>query len=686
LERALSGIVVVELAGRLAVSVCGALLAELGATVVRIEPPGHREAHPALALPGKRRIVSRDGTALRKLASRATAFIGAPDRLGGIGAPLSAIVCAISAYGCDESPADNEAPDWVLQAECGFMAVTGEAGGPPTGTRVPVFEMYAGINAATAVLAALRVLKRDGVGQAIDISLYDAAFAMLGTHVSAAVAGKPRGHRVGCRHPLCAPWDVYRCGDDAVEICIASEAQWRRLTELMKRPDLVEDERFSSSGSRVANAQALNDTVQDWLASQDSAAVARDLVSAGIPAAKVERMDDVLKSLAARDGIVETDGGRRMRSILRMSRSGGVAPTRIEDPSDDVDALIATLPARTDTPRSQSPRLPLDGIRMVEIGPYTAGPLAGRYLAGLGADIIKVEPVKGEDSRRFQPRFGGVSGFFSNYNWGKNTLALDLDAEGDRDGFLDLLTGADIVQQNLKPGALERLGIDLSVVAQRNTRLIACSISGYGLNGPAQPALDTVIQAQSGVMMLIGEGETPVKSGFSLADLAAAHVAPLAVLAAVYYRDCTGRGQQLDISMLDCLVWLLQPIWDTPTRDASLLVLPASDGHVAAAASDPPQSMPMNLTRAELVARLKERGVTAVPVLELDEVLAHPRAAARQRLSMLPVEGGATTPVLASPYRLSLTPPRLGLPIAPWQKHAGAAGNDSRPAVQGQLQ
>jgi crotonobetainyl-CoA:carnitine CoA-transferase CaiB-like acyl-CoA transferase len=679
LDKALDGVVVVEQAGRLAASICGSLLAELGATVIRVESDAAGQAAPVLALPGKQRIATpanpRDAAALwRELAARADVVILSPcdaARAAVESAAAHAVVCYVSAYGMAQA-ANAEAPDWAIQADSGMMAVTGEAGGPPQATRAPIFEVYAGINAATSIIAALRVCRRDGVGQTIDIALFDAAFAMLGTHVAAALAGKPRGHRVGCRHPLCAPWDVYRCGDDSIQICIASEAQWQRFVALMDKPALLADERFASSGSRVANGEALNRIVQDWLASQDSTSVAERLHAVGISAAKVERIGDVLAAFAARGALSDVEHGnrrgRRMRSVLRLSRTPGAASTVIAPPADAA-ALLAHLPAKA-AGSTRPPRLPLDDIKVIEIGPYTAGPLAGRYLAGLGARVLKIEPARGEDSRRFQPRFGSLSGFFSNYNCGKQAIFLELDKPDDRDRLIGLLEDCDVVLQNLKPGALDRLGIDLTAIAARNPRLIACSISGYGADGPPQPALDTVIQAQAGVMSRIGDGSKPVKSGFSLADLIAAHVAPLAIVAALHYRDSNGQGQHIDISMLDCLVWALQPVWDEAEESPTpIRIIAAADGHVAVACParsettvDQFAQMTPRPMRQELLAGLALAGLEAAAVRELDEVLGRPDA--RRHMAMLEVEPGLDAPILTSPYRLSLTPPVLGRPIS----------------------
>lgn len=701
-KKALAGVVVVEQAGRLGASICGALLGELGARIIRVEAHDFSEPDaPALAWAGKERLIAPAGSCAaalwRQLAARADVLILHPAKRSDDPVrpildkpPAAAVVCVVSAHGRYESEGvDGAVADWMIQAESGFMAVTGELGGPPQPIRLPVFEVFAGINATASVLAALRVARRNGAGQIIDIALLDAAFAMLGTHLSAAVAGSPRGHRVGCRHPLCAPWNVYRCGNDWVQICIASEAQWQRFARLIGSADIASDPRFATAGSRVANSGELDAIVRAWLSGQESSAVTQKLGEIGVPAAKVERIEDVLAALRARDALVSVADSAgtpraRMRSVLHLSRSPGLAPDLISAPCQAVDSSLTDLPIRETGPAEGAARPPLEGVRVVEIGPYTAGPLAGRYLAGLGADVVKVEPPGGEDSRRFQPRFGGISGFFSNYNWGKRSIQLDLRNDGDRGRLVKLVEAADVVLQSLKPGALERLGVDLRAMGRRKPQLICCSISGYGADGQGIPALDTVIQAQSGVMSCIGAGATPIKAGFSLADLIAAHVAPLAVLAALHYRDRTGEGQQIDIAMLDCLVWALQPVWDGWNgQKQALRGIKVWDGYVSVevksdegeAAIERIEREAADLMRTEAVLQLRAAGLRAAPVLELDEVINHPLAAKRRRIVQLPVAPEAVTPIIASPYGLERTPPVVGRPIREWGGDVDDTGN-----------
>jgi crotonobetainyl-CoA:carnitine CoA-transferase CaiB-like acyl-CoA transferase len=286
---------------------------------------------------------------------------------------------------------------------------------------------------------------------------------------------------------------------------------------------------------------------------------------------------------------------------------------------------------------------------VVEIGPFTAGPLAGRSLGDLGADVVKIEPLKGEVSRSWSPRAGHVSGYFANYNAGKRSAVLDLNGADGRQLLERLLSSADVLVANLKAGALEKLGFGANAVLQRHPRLVYCSISGYGQSGPQDAALDTVIQAESGIMSCVGLAQRPCKIGFSIADLIAGHLAPLAVLAALRARDRDGLGQLIDLSMLDALRWLMRMGAELPNNGEAFQVERHADGWVVSG------------TGGSRLRRTKVR--------DLGEVFSDPSLARRHMLLEIPTSGGQHARIVGSPYALQLTPPRPGAMI-------GEAGAD----------
>lgn len=201
---------------------------------------------------------------------------------------------------------------------------------------------------------------------------------------------------------------------------------------------------------------------------------------------------------------------------------------------------------------------PLDGLRVLDLSWVLSGPYCTMTLCDLGAEVVKVErPPYGDVARTTGPLKDGESGYFFSINRGKRSIAIDLRQEAGRRLLLDLVPQFDVLVENFRPGTLDELGVGYDVLAERHPGLIYCAISGFGQTGPMRdlPALDVVIQGAGGVMSVTGEpGGGPVKPGLSLGDIAAGLYAAIGVLAAVHERTRSGRGQAIDISMLDCQI------------------------------------------------------------------------------------------------------------------------------------
>ena len=206
--------------------------------------------------------------------------------------------------------------------------------------------------------------------------------------------------------------------------------------------------------------------------------------------------------------------------------------------------------------------LPLSGIRILDLTLIMAGPYCTLILGDLGAEVIKIEkPGVGESSREMPPHFfEGQSAYFIAMNRNKKSMTLDLKSETGKRIFCDLAKKSDVVIDNFRPGVVKKLGIDFATLKQMNPRIICCSISGYGQTGPFRdrPAFDLVIQARGGIMSYTGEpGQMPVRMGAPMGDLSGGVFASQGILAALYQREKTGRGQQIDISLVDCQTSLL---------------------------------------------------------------------------------------------------------------------------------
>ena len=204
---------------------------------------------------------------------------------------------------------------------------------------------------------------------------------------------------------------------------------------------------------------------------------------------------------------------------------------------------------------------PLEGVRILDLSALLAGPYGSMVLADLGADVIKIEaPGRGDLVRTMPPHYvGETSAYFIALNRNKRGVSLNLkDEEGYR-VFRELVRRSDVVYDNYRPGVLERLGADYETLRRANPRIISASVTGYGLTGPQKdkPALDLIIQGRGGIMSFTGEpGRPPVRLGAPMGDIGGGLFAAHGILAALYRRERTGVGQKVDVSLLDCQLYL----------------------------------------------------------------------------------------------------------------------------------
>jgi crotonobetainyl-CoA:carnitine CoA-transferase CaiB-like acyl-CoA transferase len=358
--------------------------------------------------------------------------------------------------------------------------------------------------------------------------------------------------------------------------------------------------------------------------------------------------------------------------------------------------------------------LPFTGIRVVSLEQAVAAPFCSRQLADLGADVIKVErPDGGDPARAYDSAVKGTSAYFAWLNRGKRSVVLDLKRASDVSVCAELIARADVFVHNLAPGAVERLGFGYDSLVSQHPRLVWCGISGYGPDGPYRDkkAYDMLVQAESGVVSVTGSADAPAKVGISVADIASGLYAYSSILTALYDRDRTGRGQRIDISMLECLVeWMTPPlyVWQgtgaIPARVGVRhnMIVPygayaCSDGSVLFAIQNDREwrflcadvlEMPeladddrfvtnaqrlgnretleriiedafRGRTRADIEARLAQVGIATARVNDVPAVAAHPQLAARERWTTVDSPGGAI-PALVPPHNLSHTSPRMG--------------------------
>jgi crotonobetainyl-CoA:carnitine CoA-transferase CaiB-like acyl-CoA transferase len=306
------------------------ILGDLGADVIKIEQPGRGDdtrhwgppfaggeaAYYLCANRNKRSlaldIASAEGQAIvRELATAADVVVEnfRPGVLAKYGLDHEAlreanprlVYCSITGYGHDSPEAARAGYDYVIQAEGGLMAVTGPVEGPPMKVGIAVTDLFTGMAAAQAILAALLAADRDGVGQHIDMALIDCQLAMLANVGSAALVSNGEPRRWGNAHPTIVPYELFECADAPIVLAIGNDRQFRALCkEVIARPELTDDPRFAGNVDRVTNREALVPLIADALAMEPADEWLAKLETSGIPAGKVRGVHEALNHATAR--------------------------------------------------------------------------------------------------------------------------------------------------------------------------------------------------------------------------------------------------------------------------------------------------------------------------------------------------------------------------------------------------
>ena len=686
--QALSGILVTELGSRLAAGISGNLLMQMGATVVSVEMPEDaarydlKGFHRPVMAAGKLSFAPREGAAedeelLRQLIEASdivlTSSDVASDMARRAGAATKTIVCDITAYGNSGRRAGEPATEFELQALTGVSDTTGFPDGPPTPVTLLIISYLTGAYATIGALSALYARERQGVTQALDVAMFDCGFISLNTFLASTLTDpNAKKSRLGNRHPTVAPWNTYRTSDGWVLICAGNQGQWERLCQTMGRPELAEA--YRTQGERIKNIVEIDEAIEAWTRTMSTAHCVQSMVDAMVACGPIAPIDGYPReeNLDYRNMIhrlLDPVSGKPVHvpgSPLRMSVTPGTGPMEIPARGESV-AAIRMLLAERRANRQRVAALPLTrplaGIKIIELGQYTTAPLCAKHLAHLGAEIIKIERPGGDESRTWPPHIDGRSITFRLNNADKRSLTLDLTSPSDLGVLRQLIGQADVLVENMKPGALAKFGLPPEVVLKLNPAIVYCSISGFGADSlyAKRPAFDTVIQAMSGFMASSSESEIPLKTGISSADTTGGIMAAVAILGALHHRLKSGKGQHIDLSMQDVSAWLTQTAWNGG-RVRAPAVIQCKDGYVfvdAAGAANRPglagQSA-ADLTREELVRQLSEAGVEACPVLSLRESAHLPQTLERGIWFYLD-NNGLRWPMLASPLRLEKTPP-----------------------------
>ncbi len=366
---------------------------------------------------------------------------------------------------------------------------------------------------------------------------------------------------------------------------------------------------------------------------------------------------------------------------------------------------------------------PLAGIRVLDMSRILAGPWIGQLLADLGAEVIKIErPGKGDDTRAWGPPFvkdrdgndTSDAAYFMCTNRGKQSLTLDIAKPEGQQIIRELAQKSDVLLENYKVGDLKRYGLDYDTLSALNPRLIYCSVTGFGQTGPYRDraGYDFMIQGMAGVMSITGErddlpGGGPQKVGVAIADLMTGMYSTVGIVSALHERHASGKGQHIDMALLDCTVgWLanqnanyliggevpkrmgnahpnVMPYQTFKTKDGDIIIATGNDGQfqrLCAAAGIPEvgadaryannalriknrdtctASIAVELkkkTTVEWVALLETVGVPCGPINRLDDVYADPQVQARGMKIDVPHPKAGTVPLVANPIKFSRTP------------------------------
>jgi crotonobetainyl-CoA:carnitine CoA-transferase CaiB-like acyl-CoA transferase len=577
---ALAGIRVIDLAQGIAGPYASMLLAEQGADVVKLEPPEGDafRSEPAFHVLNRSKrggvadLDSESGrdTALRALdGADVLIYDGSPqeqDRRGLTYAELAArnpglIYCWMPPFGSRGPHAERYPDDALVAALDGVMGTQWSRRPGPTYLTVPLSSYGAALLAAGAASAALWVRERCGWGQLVEVSWLAGSFAVqTGTILLGEGISRFAGTGMNPLGPL-PVYRIYQAADGRyLFIACGHSGFFQRFCILIDRVDLISDPRFENAPWGIVDPNdraALADILEPIIAGRPRDEWLELLSAADIPCAPVMTREEYLKDAQViHNGMRAEVDDPALGSTVQpgtpltlLGTPGGI--TRPAPKLGEHTAEIAAESRRTAPPAKSGP-VPanaLAGLKVLDLSAYIAGSLCPMMLADWGADVIKIEGLEGDPFRTFG--FG-----FLGWNRGKRSMAVDLKQQEGRALLHHLVRDADVVVENFRPGVSERLGADYATLRAINPRLIYSTETAYGRSGPytARPGFDPLLQARSGAMAAQGgmvRGDPPVFLTIALCDYGAALLSTFGIVAALYARERTGKGQRLETSLIN---------------------------------------------------------------------------------------------------------------------------------------
>ena len=539
-------------------SFAGHLAASLGATVQKVQAGAARKSEAWLD-DGKELIPCEpsDLAAVATAAARGVDAVIWDDiygRLGGMPAEFrDSVPYTLELFGSRAFAGPWS--DATLMAEAGISYLTGNRDGPPVPLPGHPAAMLVGSHGFGALASAIANGAAPGPAAHTQMAAVEllAGFHQFGL-IDYLCNGRSRrrnGRRWSNTHPVGVP---VPCLDGHVALCPATPEQFFGLCLLLERPEIAEDPRFLSPTVRLENADALDEIMEAFFASRTRDELFAAGNELGVPISPLRNPDEVLA-----DSSLEARGFWRERNGIKV-------------PSSDV----TTLPTGSAVDPVSGPKsLPLEGLRVVELTKVWAGPLLGRALADLGAEVVKVESPWARGPAVVTPEISSTAvvfpgdepgerpwnrmGILNILNRSKKSIAVDIkDPQGGRI-VRELCRQADIVVENNRPGALDRSDLGYEAISAENPGVVFVGISGYGAESPFRdyPAYGPVTEAMAGLTWWIRDGEHPevaLQTGWGIPDPVVAAMAVARVGAALNARRATGKGQFIDLSQVESCV------------------------------------------------------------------------------------------------------------------------------------
>lgn len=578
---------VVEISDRIAGSYCGKLLVDAGAQVRKIEPPQgdwlRRYSATCSPVPdggtspffgylnaGKRSLtVAADSERFRAELAAADVVVltGGRARAAALGIDPQrllvefpgSIVVTISDFGWTGPYADRAASEFTLQAWAGSPGFRGDPAGPPIAIGGDLGEYMGGVYAAFGALAVRRRVERGGPGEHLDLSLLEAMTAMQSSEwLHSQLLRVPP-----IRRTLEVP-SIEPAKDGYVGITMVTGQQWLDFCAMVECPQLEEIEQLRFQIGRWAYRDLIREKIGPWLAER----TVEEIVELGqlfrLPIAALGNGSTIrdLEYVKQRNVFARNPAGFHQPRPPWLMSACEPAPLRAAPAPGEADDEPA-WEASASEPDPARRGLPLEGVRIVDLTAFWAGPAATHLLAAFGADVVKVESIQRPDGIRYSGGMRTDVDDWWEYGWvfhamntNKRSVTLDLGSDEGRRLFKKLAAGADVVIENFSPRVMDQFGLTADVLLEVNPKLVVARMPAFGLDGPWRDRVGfaPTMEQIAGLAWVTGLPEAPPVTPRGACDPLAGVHAAFAVLAALSFAERTGSGQQVELPMLETVL------------------------------------------------------------------------------------------------------------------------------------